>query len=297
MVQRKFTIKVPATTANLGPGFDSMGMALQMYNEVEIQPISHGIEIHGFNGLSLNENLVYTAMEKVLTRYKRKAEGMRIIGKQFDIPMSRGLGSSAASIVAGILIANVYMGQVLGVEEIINLGTEMEGHPDNIVPAISGGLTISIVDGEHVVYSKVSIPKKLQFAVMVPEFKLSTHEARNALPAVYERKDCIFNISRAALLVAAMQGGELEKLRAATGDKVHQPYRAPLIRNIHEIFQHANSLGSKAEVISGSGSTLLAMVERDNKDFKEKMENYLNTLPGGWKIQMLEADEKGAVVY
>ncbi|AOT71121.1 homoserine kinase [Geosporobacter ferrireducens] len=297
MEQKKFTIRVPATTANLGPGFDSMGMALQIYNEIEIEQISNGIEIHGFNGLPLSENLVYTAMEKVLTRYKRKAESIRIVGKQFDIPMSRGLGSSAASIVAGILIANHCMDRILSVEEIINLGTEMEGHPDNIVPAVLGGLTISIMDGENVVYSNVSIPRKLQFAVMVPEFKLSTHEARSALPSVYEKKDCIFNISRAALLVAAMQREELEKLRAATGDKVHQPYRAPLIQNIYEIFQQANDFGSKAEVISGSGSTLLAMVERENKDFKEKMENYLNTLPGGWKIHMLEADEKGAVVY
>lgn len=297
MVQGKITIKVPATTANLGPGFDSMGMALQMYNIIEIEPLHQGIEIVGFDGVPLKDNLVYAAMEKVLTRYKRQVNGIRIIGKQFDIPMSRGLGSSAASIVAGILAANHFLDQILGIEEIINIGTEMEGHPDNIVPAVLGGLTISILDGEDVVYSKVDIPKSLKFAVMVPDFKLSTHAARNALPSAYEKKDCIFNISRAALLVAAMQKGELEKLRAATEDKVHQPYRAHLIPNMYDIFQKAEELGSKAEVISGSGSTLLAMVDRDNYSFRAKMKNYLNSLPGQWTIQMLEADENGVVCY
>lgn len=297
MVQGKLTIKVPATTANLGPGFDSMGMALQIYNEIEIEPIDQGIEIIGFDGVPPEDNLVYAAMEKVLTRYKRQVGGIRIIGKQFDIPMSRGLGSSAASIVAGILAANHFMDQILGVEEIINIGTEMEGHPDNIVPAVLGGLTISIMDGEDVVYSKVDIPGSLKFAVMVPDFKLSTHAARSALPSAYERKDCIFNISRASLLVAAMQKGELEKLRVATGDKVHQPYRAHLIPNMYDIFQKAEELGSKAEVISGSGSTLLAMVDRDNHGFSAKMKNYLDSLPGQWTIQMLEADENGALCY
>lgn len=295
MGQEKFTIRVPATTANLGPGFDSMGMALQIYNEIEVEQIPHGIEILGFESVPLEENLVYTAMEKVLNQCEKKIEGIRIRGKKFDIPMSRGLGSSAASIVAGILIADHYMGHILGLDEIINLGTKMEGHPDNVVPAVLGGLTISIMDKENVIYSRIKIPEKLQFAVMVPEFKLSTHGARSVLPTVYEKKDCIFNISRAALLVAAMQNEELEKLRLATEDKVHQPYRASLIPNIYDIFQQAKDLGSKAEVISGSGSTLLAMVERDNEDFKEKMVSYLNTLPGGWRIHILEADENGAV--
>ncbi|MEW9124547.1 MAG: homoserine kinase [Thermotaleaceae bacterium] len=292
----KRIIKVPATTANLGPGFDTMGMALQMYNEIEIEPIDKGIDILGFGTLPLEDNLVFTAMEKVLKKYGKKAEGLRISGKKFPIPMSRGLGSSAAAIVAGICAANYYLGDILSQEDIINYGTEMEGHPDNIVPAVVGGLTVSIMEGQQVIYTKVQVPEEICFAVMVPQFTLSTHAARSVLPVSYEKKDCIFNISRAALLVAAMEKGEIHKLCYAVQDRIHQPYRLGLIPNSQDIFDQARAFGSLAEVISGSGSTLLAMVERKNITFKENMAHYLKTLPGGWAIHLLDSDREGVRV-
>ncbi|WZL72668.1 homoserine kinase [Clostridiaceae bacterium 35-E11] len=291
-----FTIKVPATTANMGPGYDVLGMALQLYNEYEIERIPKGVEFLGCDHIALEENLVYTTMNKVLERYGYKADGLRVVAKQNDIPMSRGLGSSAACIAGGIIIANSLMDDRLSVDDIIRIGTEIEGHPDNIVPAVIGGMTVSIFENEQVFYTKVQVPDALRFVVMIPDFTISTHEARKVVPDHYTKADCIYNISRVAMLLAAMNNGEVEKLRAATEDKIHQPYRVPLITDADKIFRHARCLGAKAEVISGSGSTLLAMIDKENKDFDKRMQAFLNKLENKWEAKVLEVDTKGAQI-
>lgn len=292
-----YHIRVPATTANLGPGFDALGLALKLYNEFQVEEIESGIEVLGCEGIPLEDNLIYATIQKIFHQYQHPKQGVRVISNKIEIPLSRGLGSSAACIAAGLVIANRAMGSPLGLEDMIRIGTELEGHPDNIVPALVGGMVASIHELNLVIYTKVNIPKSLKFALMIPEFTVSTAEARRVLPDHYGKKDCIFNISRTALLVAAMQNGEVEKLRFATADKIHQPYRAKLIPGLEAVFQRAQELGAKAEVISGSGSTLMAMIEGDNISFEGEMNRFLQTLEGGWHMKVLELDEEGIQVY
>ncbi|MFT9494122.1 homoserine kinase [Anaerosolibacter sp.] len=292
-----YRIRVPATTANLGPGFDALGLALTLYNEFQIEEIASGIEVLGCDEIPLEENLIYTTIQKLFKQYHHEKQGVRVIPHHIDIPLSRGLGSSAACIAAGIAIANRAMGEPLKLEDMIQIGTALEGHPDNVVPALVGGMVASVHEADQVIYSKINIPKNLCFALMIPDFTVSTGEARKVLPEQYSKKDCIYNISRTALLVAAMGNGELEKLRYATGDRIHQSYRTKLIPGLEEIFQKAQSLRSKAEVISGSGSTLMAMIERDNTSFEQEMNIFLKTMEGGWQIKILENDDKGIQIY
>lgn len=292
-------IRIPGTTANMGPGFDSFGMALKFYNEVWIEEIPEGIEViqEGKpSEIPLEENLIYTSLIKTLDRHGYEYRGLRIDVKVGDVPVSRGLGSSAACIVAGITGANVLMGNVLSTDDIIKEAVEIEGHPDNIVPAVVGGMVVSLMDGDKVIYSKVNIPENLRMFVMIPNFKLSTEAAREVLPSNYSREDCIFNLSRAAMLVNAMNNGELDKLRAATQDRVHQIYRIGLIRDAERIFKVAEKYGSLAEVISGSGSTLMALVDVNNKDFEKNMVSFLSELEDEWEVHLLEADDEGATL-
>ncbi|MCY6484896.1 homoserine kinase [Clostridium aestuarii] len=292
-------IRIPATTANMGPGFDSFGMALKFYNEIYVEEIENGVEVIQEGKVSpipLEENLIYTSFIKILNKYGYKYKGFRINIPKCSIPVSRGLGSSAACIVGGICAANILIGNVLSVDDIIKEAVEIEGHPDNIVPAVIGGMVISLINGENIVYSKVNIPQNLRMFVMIPNFKLSTEEARTVLPEKYTKQDCIFNVSRAAMLVNAMNKGELDKLRVSTQDKIHQEYRKELIPDADKIFKEAEKNGSLAEFISGSGSTLMALVDENNKEFKENMTKFLNTLQYNWETHLLEADLEGVVV-
>jgi homoserine kinase len=292
-------IRIPATTANMGPGFDCFGMALDLYNEVEIYQIDNGVETI-LNGQTYNiskeDNLIYTGLTKAFDRCGYEYKGFRINIYRCDIPISRGLGSSAACIVAGIMAANHIMKDRLSLKDIIDIATEIEGHPDNVVPAIVGGMVVSMQDQSEVVYSKVNMPKDLKFAVMVPEFKVSTHEARGVLPKSYGKEDCIFNISRAGMLISILNNGEVGKLRACLDDKVHQPYRKSLIKNIDGIFNKAKELGSLGEFISGSGSTLIAVIEGSNETFINGMEKYLSSIEGGWRVFLLSPEHEGAKI-
>lgn len=291
-----YSIRVPATTANMGPGFDSIGMALKLYNTYRIEKGVEGIEIHGTYGFPKENNLVDQGIKRVWERCRYKGEGLKITAEVSDIPVSRGLGSSAASIAAGIVIGNKVLGDPLNLNEMIKLGIEIEGHGDNIIPAFVGGMTVSIWNGREAIYSRVKVPNRIKFAVMIPSYRVATAEARKVLPKSYTREDCVFNLSRSALLISAMNNGELDKLRVAMEDRIHQPYRSQLIPNASEIFHRAQNLGSLAEVISGSGATLMAIIDQTNKDFLPKMTEYLGGLGGNWEVKLLDYDEEGIVI-
>jgi homoserine kinase len=295
----KVRVRVPATTANMGPGFDSFGLALKLYNEIEIEPISHGVEtlINGEPAdISEEENLIYNSLIKTLSKHGHEYKGFRINVYRCDIPMSRGLGSSAACIVAGIMAANSFMGNKLDMEEVISIASEIEGHPDNAVPAALGGMVISLMEQDKVLYSKVNLPSEIKFVAMVPSFKVSTHEARGVLPDSYGKSDCIYNISRAAMLISALNNRELGKIRACLDDKIHQPHRKGLIKDIDQIFSVAKAAGSLGEFISGSGSTLMAIINGNEEDFMARMKSFLSNLDGGWTIHILEPELEGAKI-
>ena len=292
-------IKVPATTANIGSGFDTLGMALDLYNEFEISEIESGVEV--VNGseiidIPIEENLIYKGIITVLDYYKYEYKGFRIDVSGCNIPMSRGLGSSATCVVAGVIAGNQIVGNKMSLEDIINFCTQIEGHPDNVVPAIVGGMVISIEKNDKVSYSKVNVPQNLKFVAMIPEFKVSTADARKVLPSEYNNHDCVFNIARVAMLINAMNNSELENIRISLEDKIHQPYRKQLINNIDDIFEKCKELGSVGEFISGSGSTLITIVKNEEISFIDKMKNYLSSLKGNWRICELNVDLDGAKV-
>lgn len=292
-------VKVPATTANMGPGFDSIGMALTMYNIVYAEKIDKGLEIivqDGNTSIPTDEsNLIYKTICYFYDNIGQKVPSMRLI-QQDSIPHTRGLGSSAACIVAGLHIANAMSQSFFSKEELVQMAAQIEGHPDNTTPALLGGMTIGAMNEKDMKYVKIRVPDTLHFAVMIPDFTLSTELAREALPKSVSLQDAVFNASRAALLATSMMTGDIDNLAIATEDRLHQPYRASLIPNMEAILEKARSYGAKGTFLSGAGPTLLAVI-KNVVDFRREMVTYLDTLEHKWQVQMLQADNEGAKVW
>jgi homoserine kinase len=294
-----YRVKVPATSANMGPGFDCMGVALDIYNTVAAEEIPEGvvIENHGRDADLIEDddsNLIYKAMKSVFDKVGYTPKGLKIISYN-EIPVARGLGSSAASTAAGLMLANAMAGETLSLEEIIRLGTALEGHPDNIVPALIGGMTISYSqDTSSVGYIKLDFPENLRMLVMVPDFILSTTKARMVLPRQVELGNAVFNISRAALMVAALTAGKLEHLKYAVQDRLHQPYREKLIPGMQEVFEQAYNAGARGVFLSGAGSTIVAMVDADNNDFLSRLRGFLERMSYNWELKFVNVSRQGA---
>jgi homoserine kinase len=290
-------IRVPATTANMGPGFDVLGMALNLYNDIVIRERKGETRVYNEGVLSeedYRENMIYTSLIKALDKYNYKYDGFEIRVARCSIPISRGLGSSSACIVGGIYAANALMGYVMSDDDIIDMATEIEGHPDNVVPAALGGMVASLTVDGKVTYSRVNVPKKLRFITMIPSFKVSTAMAREVMPSSYSKADVVFNISRVAMLINAMNNEELDKLRVCFGDRIHEPYRKTLIENADLIFEKAREFGALGEFVSGSGSTLMTVSDKaDANRIKKQMEEFLSTIEGNWIVKILEPDFEG----
>lgn len=292
-------VRVPATSANMGAGFDTFGMALRLYNEIAVEECSTETQIKLIDGKldkNYSKNLTYESIVKTFEYCAEKYKGFNIDMSKADIPMSRGLGSSAACIIGGIFAANELMGKKLSVDEMLSIAVSIEGHPDNVAPALIGGMITSIVKDNATIYSKVNIKSNLKYEVMIPDFKVSTYDARKVLPNTYSRNDVIYNISRGAMLISALNNGENEKLRYAFEDKIHQPYRKRFIANIDDIFNKCREFGSYGEFISGSGSTLIAVVDANNFSFNTEIREFLNTLSSNWQVIELGIDNVGAKV-
>ena len=257
-------VKVPATSANCGPGFDSLGLACTLYNTFTYEVCKDGLELvidgEGKDLLSADAgNLAFAAFFKVWTKMTDQEIGLKVHMRN-NIPLSRGLGSSSTAIVAGLMAANYMTGSTLTKADLVNLATEMEGHPDNVAPALLGGFTISYME-DKTAHSFSFIPaKKLKLVAVVPSMPLSTSKARAAIPTLVPHCDAVFNASRTALLIGALMSGEYSYLPAALEDKLHQPYRAPLIPGMEEAFTAAKAMGAYNAIISGAGSTLMAYV-------------------------------------
>ncbi len=295
------SIQVPATSANMGPGFDSIGVALQLYNHLWVEEIPEGVEIEVRRKQPIEiptdeTNLIYQTMRHFYEKKGLAMPGVRLVQEDY-IPMVRGLGSSAACIVGGLLAANALAGNPCGREELAQMAAMLEGHPDSSNPAIFGSMVVG-AQGEKIMrHVRLELPDDLLFAIMVPDFPVSTEKARGVLPASYSRGDVVYNVSRGALLVASILTGNYENLAMAMEDKIHQPYRKTLIPGMEEIFEAADGFGAAACYLSGAGSTLMAMVRRDGAEvFQRKMSAYLRTLPNNWELTLLEPDLEGAKV-
>lgn len=293
-------IKVPGTSANIGPGFDTLGLALNIFNEIVVEKKEEGIDIKWDipnPNIPLEENLVYVALVHTLKKYGKENLGCTITMSKIDIPISRGLGSSAAAIVGGIYAANYLMDNTLSTNDIVEIATELEGHPDNVAPAILGNMIISVMTDKKVLYSKINFPEEIKFNVLIPNFKLSTEKARSVLPGSYSTADCISNASRLALMLSFLNEKRFEDLRECLVDKIHQPYRFQLINNSLDIFEKSKELGALGEFISGAGPTLITWV-LDNKEdlYQEELQKYLDTLEDKWEIKNLTINTSGTVV-
>jgi len=292
-------IQVPATSANLGSGFDTLGIALTLYNQVWMEE-SDVLDISCRDSVQVptdENNLIFWAARYLFQQCGRTLKGMKII-QENNIPMARGLGSSSACIVAGILGANRILGNPLSRGELIDLAAKIEGHPDNTTPAILGGLVTSAIEKEHVYSVSVPVSDKIRFALFIPPFELKTEKARSVLPAQYSRQDAVYNLSRSALMTASLFSGKIENLRVAVQDKIHQPYRFGLIEHCGEVFQLGGELGSLGTYISGAGPTIIAMIPAQEADgfarrALERMEE--RGIPG-WKVEIRSANDSGAEI-
>lgn len=258
-------VRVPATTANLGAGFDCLGMALTLYNEVEAEE-ADGLRIEirgeGVHDLPLDEtNLVWRAAQLVFKEVGRWPRGAHLRLTN-HIPLESGLGSSAAAVVAGLLVGNALLGRPLMDEKILHLAVEMEGHPDNVAPAMLGGLVAAGRGQQGQLLVTQPATPSWQAVVVLPNFRLSTRVARQALPASVPYDDAVFNLGRLALTLVALGCGDYALLAQAMGDRLHHPYRAPLVPGLAAALEAVQSL-NLAGAISGAGPAIIAFTDAD----------------------------------
>ena len=293
-------IQVPATSANLGSGFDSLGIALNLYNQVWMEE-SDIIDISCKDDVEVpldEHNLIYWAAEQLYEQCGKKLPGLKIIQLN-NIPMARGLGSSSACIVAGILGANRLLGSPLDQKELVTLANKIEGHPDNVAPALEGGLVVSAIEGGKVYSVSVPVSEKIRFVVFIPPFELKTEKARSVLPDSYSRADAVYNLSRSALMAASLFSGNLENLRVAVQDRIHQPYRSSLIANYDDVSRMSYELGTLGTCISGAGPTIISMVEAGKaENFAEVARAHLKEKGlGDWQVKLLTTESSGAQIF
>lgn len=293
-----FKIRIPATSANLGAGFDALGLALNFYNYVEMEE-SDRIEISSADNIKVptdKNNLIYISARDLFEVCGKKLNGIKL-RQTNSIPMARGLGSSSACIVAGLVGANNMLGNPLTNDDLVDLAAQIEGHPDNTAPALLGGIVTAVFDGRKVHWVKQEVFTKLKFVAIIPDFELKTEKARACLPKEISHKDAVYNLSRAALFSASLLTGKFENLKNAVNDRLHQPYRMELIPNSHEVFDIAYTHGAYGVYLSGAGPTIMAIVDENNKYFAGKMKFSLdNAGLGNWQVHELSVDNEGCKI-
>ena len=274
-------VKIPASTANLGPGFDTLGMALSLYAWIEMKEAEQTVfHLYGdeMQGIPRDKsNLLYQVAQQVFERAGVQVPELEI-SMYSDIPLTRGLGSSATAIVGALAAANALIGSPLSKAELFDMATGIEDHPDNVGASLYGGIITAIWDGVHAECIRFDPPEDLEVLVVVPDFELQTSEARKVLPDHISRKDAVYNVSRASFLIGALAGGRMDLIGKAMSDRLHQPYRAPLIQGMTRILEEAANHGALGVALSGAGPTLLALVDRHESRKNELEAFLLNTM-------------------
>jgi len=284
---QSIVVRAPATSANLGAGFDCLGLALDLWNEVRAVPSTTQDE----------SNLILRA-----ARATYDAVGATYSGFQLDctngIVFSRGLGSSAAAIVCGVLLGNRALGGPLHDAALLDLATRLEGHPDNIAPCLLGGVRVALcTDDDRVIQAPVAVAGTLQAVCFVPEVGIATHKARQLLPSGVSLPDAVFNVGRASLMVAALSSGRFDLLREATRDRLHQPYRLPLFPAGATLMESAMSAGALGAFVSGAGPTILALCrETEIAAVKEAFEMAARKTEAAGATLVLGLTQQGAHV-
>ncbi len=294
-------VKVPASTANLGSGFDVLGLALSLYNIVQIEENDEfliEVEGEGKDEIFIDErNLVYRSLKFLFDKVGHHPSGLfiKIINQ---IPIARGLGSSAAAIVGSLLAGNQLLGNPFLNHQLISFAIELEGHPDNVCASFSGGLTISFKVNEAWSHSSFKLPSHIKVLIVVPPYRLATSKAREVLPQTVSLKDVVFNLSRISLLIASLFSGKDEFLKLGMEDRIHQPYRAKLIPGMEEIISGFQAIdGILGVALSGAGPAITSLYLRDREEkVLEKANIFLKGLSGDYFLLPLEVDNQGAQI-
>jgi len=299
-------VRVPATTANLGAGYDLIGTALSLYNSFAFEPLpeqdSNYVQItaSGRFGVEVNfpldqRNVVWQAFH-TLFQDRQQATPAVAIELEMAIPPARGLGSSSTAIVAGLLAANAWLERPFSQAEILQKAIAWEGHPDNVAPALLGGCILSLETAEGYASFPLQVPANLNWVVCFPEFELETKTARSVVPEHFSRADCIANTSYLAALVAGLAQNNDALLRLGLNDRLHQPYRQALVPGMPEVMQAARQAGALGSVLSGAGPSLLALCREEAERVAAAMQAEWNKQGISCDYVIASLDTQGAVV-
>ncbi len=293
-------VRVPATSANLGAGFDCYGLALGLFNEMDVElseTPSLVIEGEGADELPGDEsNLVLRALNAYYLAIGQPMPSLAIVTRNV-IPVARGLGGSSAAIVSGLMAGNALAGDLLSREDLLDMAVAIEGHPDNVAPAILGGIVVGVMNGKRLVTDTLPWPSELRTVVFVPDFEMSTEQARAILPKQVARADVIYNLSRTALFAAAMVSGKLELLSEAMHDRLHQPYRTAMFPAMPDIIEAAVEAGALGACLSGAGSSILALVVENDAAVAQAMKAEAQRRGVEGRSLLLDISPLGAHLY
>lgn len=290
------TIKVPATSANMGPGFDNLGIALTLYNTFRVEEIDDGLLIEGGPPEFQNSNnLVYRSILRCFKKIGYKPKGIHL-KINVDIPVCSGLGSSSSCVIGGIMAANELAGQPLRKKELVNLATEIEGHPDNVAPALLGNMVIAVQENGEVYFNRLQVATGLRFIALTPDFPLPTEQSRAVLPKTIPYEDAVFNIGRTGLLISSLVNGGFQNLKVACHDRLHQPYRKHLVHEWDAVLEIAQSISAAAVYLSGAGPTIMLILEDSDHDTVPELKEKLSSLKHHWVLRQLRIEWHGARV-
>lgn len=299
---KKIVLRVPATSANVGPGFDSLGMALNIYTEVSFEmtgsaknndPERMELEFEGCDEKYADRNnLIYTSFVRALRHIDGIFPEKMKIGINSEVPVCRGLGSSAACIVAGVKAAYESSMEQYCDREVLEMCNLIEGHPDNVTPALMGGFTASIQMDGRVFMSSIPVSRELRFIACVPQFSLSTEYSRSVLPTSVDFRDAVYNVSHVSLMIAAFVNNEFELLRTAMSDRLHQKYRSGIIDEYEEVMDICENMSATANFLSGAGPTVM-IIDQNQSNTLEMYQERLSKLSRGWKAYELRIDFEG----
>jgi len=299
---KKIRLRVPASTSNIGPGFDTLGLALTLYNYVEMEEIRSGVIVHyegeGAEGLARTppeETLPYRAARETFQFLEYTPSGIRLSLKN-NIPLGRGLGSSGVVCVGSVAGALLLAGCDLDLQLILKIALRFEKHPDNITPSLMGGFTVSSIVQDEVCFVKFPVTVPLEVVVVTPQLQLPTDQARKVLASHVSFEDAQFNLNRTALLVAAFATGNTAVLMEGVKDRLHQSARAALLPGLHEVFEEGYRTGALACFLSGAGSSIVALAQDNVNLIGQRMSEVWHTnfnIPNEWLV--LRVDNEGLV--
>ena len=295
---KRVTVRAPATSANMGPGFDCLALALDLWSVVTVEVGGDGFEIDGEGAESLprdSSNLVARSFRVPFEQAGREAPAARFVCDN-GIPLARGLGSSSAAVAAGLLAGNEVCGRRLAQDGLLSLAAEIEGHPDNVSAALLGGCQIVVESNGGLVTSRVPVPADLKAVVYIPEASMPTQRARGLLQPTVARSDAVFNIGRAALLVNALAAGDLRSVAVATQDRLHQPARAAIFPPMKVIVRAALDAGSAGAFLSGAGSSVLALTTEREVTIGYEMAEAASKAGVEGTFMVVALSERGAYV-